>query len=152
MNGTELSAEEQQELKAMQIVFISIAAMAFLFLLGAIVLSQLRGPLTPGLKEYHKWLLGGAAIFSLACSLWGKQQFARAVETAKTSLNPLSGKLTMYRTSLIIYLAITELPIIFCIILSVLTGNFVFQVYAAVLLGFMLPAMPRKEKVLGQLQ
>lgn len=152
MNGTELSTEEQQALRAIQLVFISTAAMVFLFLLGAIVFNQLSGPLKPELKEYHNWLLGGAAIFSFACSVRGKQQFARAVETAKTSLNPLSGKLTIYRSSLIIYLAITELPIIFCIILSVLTGNFVFQVYAAVLLGFMLSAMPWKEKVLNQLQ
>ncbi|HEX2844964.1 MAG TPA: hypothetical protein VHN59_00340 [Chitinophagaceae bacterium] len=152
MGITELSAKEQQELKAMQIVFVSITTAALLFLLGAIVFSQSHGPLAPGIKTYYSWLLGGAAIFSFACSIWGRQQFARGVETAKTSLNPLEGKLTMYRTSLIVYLAITELPIIFCIILSLLTGNFVFQVYAAVLIGFMLPAMPRKEKVISQLQ
>lgn len=152
MSITGLSAKEQQELKAIQIVFISITAAAFLFLLGAIVFSQSHGPLAPGIKAYHNWLLAGAVILSFACSLWGRQQFARGVETAKTSLNPLEGKLAMYRTSLIVYLAITELPVIFCIILSLLTGNFVFQIYAAVLLGFMLPAMPGKEKVISQLQ
>ena len=122
-----------------------------MFLLAAVVFSQLRGPLSPELKPYEGWLLAGVAVFAFACSLWAKQQFAKAITTAKNSLNPLAGKLTMYRSALIVYLAISELPILFCIVLSIMTGNFVFQVYAAVLLGFMLSAMPRKDKVIGQL-
>lgn len=153
MNSTEsLSPEEKQELKAMRIFFTAVVALVSVFLLGSIVFNQVSGPVAPELASWKNWLLGGTALFSILCAIQGKLRFSRAIESAKTSLNPLAGKLRLYKNALIAYLAITELPVLLSIILSITTGNFVFQVYAAVLFGFMLSAIPKAGKVISQLQ
>jgi hypothetical protein len=147
-----LSPEEKQELRGMRIFFIAVVTLVAVFLLGSIVFNQVSAPVAPQLASWKNWLLGGTAIFSAICAVQGKLRFSRAIESAKTSLNPLAGKLRLYKNALIAYLATTELPVLLSIILSIITGNFVFQVYAAVLFGFMLSAMPRAEKVINQLQ
>ena len=136
----------------MRIFFTAIVTVVALFLLGSIIYIQVGGPMAMQLKSWEDWLLGGAALFSLICTIQGRLQFARGIESAKTSLNPLAGKLAAYKKAFVIYMATMELPIILSIILSLTTGNFKFQVFAAVLLGFMLSAMPRTEKVINQLQ
>jgi len=109
------------------------------------------GPMNPGLNQHRTWLIVGVAAFSFICTVLAKRSIIRAIEAAKISSNSLSDKLEKYRSALIIYIALSELPIIFCLVISFLTGDFVFQVFAAVLLGYLLAEMPKKEKVLRQI-
>jgi hypothetical protein len=150
MNET-LTNEEKQLLRNILLIFAAMAGMLGFFLLVAIVVSQTIGPLAPELNVYHNWLLGGVAAISFTCMLLAKRHLQRQTESAKTSPNPLSGKLEKYRSAFIVYMALSEFPVLLCITFSLLTGNFVFQVFAAVLLGYLLAGMPKKEKVLSHL-
>jgi hypothetical protein len=44
------------------------------------------------------------------------------------------------------------MPVLLSIILFIFTGNFVFQVYAAIFLGFMLAIAPIPRKVIAELE
>lgn len=139
-------------LKSIRMLFIAMAGMLSLLLLLTIVFTQILGPMRPELNQHRTWLIVGVAVFSFICTLLAKRSIIRAIEAAKNSSNLLSEKLTKYRSALIIYLALSELPVICCLIISFLTGDFVFQVFAAVLLGYLLAEMPKREKVLRQLE
>jgi|SRR6218665_84189 len=143
--------KEEQLLRNIRILFMTMVGMLALMLMLAIVFTQIRGAMKPELDQYRTWLIVGVAVFSFICTVFAKKTITRTIEAAKNSSNPLSDKLTKYRSALIAYIAISELPILFCLIISFLTGDFVFQVFAAVLLGYLLAEMPRKEKVLRQL-
>lgn len=147
-----LSKEEEQLLKSIRVLFMAMAGMLALMLTLAIVFTQIQGPMTPELNQHRTWLIAGVAVLSFVCTLFAKKTMTRTIEAAKNSSNPLADKLTKYRSALIVYVAVSELPILVCLIVSFLTGDFVFQVFAAVLLGYLLAEMPKREKVLRLLE
>lgn len=138
--------------KGTLILFLSIVSGIFLFMLVAVVFGQSRGPLVPGLNKYHTALMIGMAAVSFACLLLSKQMFTQGVEVAKDSLNTLNDKLNLHRTALVKYVVICEIPVMLSIVLFLLTGNFTFQVYAGVFIGFMLSMTPTRSKIAEQLQ
>lgn len=140
-----------KNLKGTLILFLSIVISIFLFMLIAILFGQARGALKPELNRHHTVLTIGMVIVSFACLLVSRQLFAKGMEAAKNSLNALEGKLNLHRTTLIRYLVLCEIPVLLSIILFLLTGNFVFQIYAGVFIGFMLTATPTRKKVAEQL-
>lgn len=146
-----LTDEEKQLLKTILLVFAGLVSMIGIFLLVTIVFTQTQGALMPALNVHHNWLLTGAAVLSFACTVSAKRYMMKSVQTVKDLPDSLPGKLIRYRSSLIIYMAISEVPILACLVLSLLTGNFVFQVFSAVLLGYLLAELPRREKVLAKL-
>jgi hypothetical protein len=147
-----LTEQDKQLLKNILLIFIAMVSMQGILLLVAIVFAQSEGPLMPGINAYYDSLLIGTVALSFICTVLAKRHIMKFTRAAKNSSNPLSEILIKYRTALIVYMAISELPVLVCIVLSVLTGNFVFQVFAAVLLGYLLAEMPRKDKVLSQLR
>ena len=151
MNET-LTDQDKQLLKNILLIFIAMVSMLGILLLVAIVVAQSPGPLMPELNTHYNSLLIGTVALSFICTVFAKRHIMKFTRAAKNSPNPLTDILIKYRTALIVYMAISELPILICIVLSLLTGNFVFQVFAAVLLGYLLAEMPRKEKVLSQLR
>ena len=94
----------------------------------------------------------GIGVFSLGCLIVGRQVLSKGTAAAKNSLNPLRDKLSQYRSSLIRYLVICEVPALLGVILFMLTGNFVFQVFSAVFLGFMLAVAPIRRRVVAALE
>jgi hypothetical protein len=118
----------------------------------AILVGQTRGPLIPDLNKYHTTIAIGMAVISFLCLLFAKQQLTRGVQAAKNSLNPLNEKLNMHRNALIKYLFICEMPVFLSIIIFMFTGNFIFQIYAAVFIGFMLTVMPTRKKITEDLE
>jgi Na+/melibiose symporter-like transporter len=129
------------------ILFLSIVIGIFLFMIVAILVGQTRGPLMPDLNKHHTTIAIIMAVVSFVCLLFAKQQLTSGVQAAKNSLNPLSEKLNMHRNALIKYLFICEMPVFLSIIIFMLTGNFIFQIYAAVFIGFMLTVMPTRKKI-----
>jgi len=120
-------------------------------MLVAIIIGQTRGPLMPDLNKNYRLTVIITAAVSIVCLYFAKALFAKEMEAAKNSINPLNEKLNLHRQSLIKYLLILEMPVMLSIILYLLCANFVFQVYAGVFLGFMLTMTPTKKKVAEQL-
>lgn len=144
-------ATPKKNLKATLILFISIVTGIFLFMLVAIIIGQTRGPLAPELNKNYRVIAIAMAAVSFGCLFFARQQYVKGVATAKDSLNPLNDKLNLHRSALIKYLFICEVPVFLSIIVFMLTGNFVFQIYAAVFVGFMLTVMPTRKKVSAEL-
>ncbi len=146
------SASAKESLKATLIIFSGIVTGVFVFMLVAIFTNQAKGPLVTDLSKYEANIIWGVGIFCLACLVIARRMLWKGITAAKNSLNPLHDKLTQYRSSLIRYLVLCEVPALLSIILFILTGNFVFQVFAAVLLGFMLAAAPIRSRVVAALE
>jgi hypothetical protein len=146
------SASAKENLRATLIIFFGIVTGVFVFMLIAIFMNQANGPLIPGLDKYHTIITWGAGAFSLVCLVVGRQVLRKGTAAAKNSLNPLQDKLSQYRSSLIRYLAICEVPASLGVILFMLTGNFVFQLFSAVFLGFMLAVAPIRRRVVAALE
>jgi uncharacterized membrane protein len=146
------SASAKENLRATLIIFFGLVTGVFVFMLVAIFLNQSNGPFVPAINKYETGIIWGAATFSLACLVVARRMLWKGITGAKNSLNTLQDKLTRYRSSLIIYLAICEMPALLSIILFMLTGNFIFQVFAAVFLGCMLAVAPIRRRVIGALE
>ncbi|MEP7374877.1 MAG: hypothetical protein ABI675_15880 [Chitinophagaceae bacterium] len=146
------SASAKENLRATLIIFFGIVTGVFVFMLVAIFIGQNKDPLVPDLNKYQTVITWGIGIFSLICLIVGRQILSKGTTAAKNSLNPLPEKLSQYRSSLVRYLVICEVPALSGVILFMLTGNFVFQVFAAVFLGFMLGVAPIRRRVVAALE
>jgi hypothetical protein len=142
----------KESLQGTLILFTSIVSSIFLFMVVAFIVSQAKGPLAPALNKYHTGFSLGMAALSLACLITAKRIFNKAITGAKNSLNPLNDKLNQHRSALVRYLVICEVPVVLSVILFMLTGNFVFQVYAGVFLGFMLAMTPVRRRIIAELE
>jgi hypothetical protein len=146
------SASAKQYLKVTLILFSGIVTGVLVFMLVAVFTNQSNGPLVAGLNKYEMIIIWGVGLFCLLCLVIARRMLWKGTIAAKNSLNPLQDKLTQYRSSLIRYLVICEVPALLSIVLFMLTGNFIFQVFAAVLLGFMLAAAPVRRRVVAALE
>lgn len=147
-----LVATPKKHLKITMVLFAAIVTGILLFMLVALFINHTSGPLLPRFNKYTTVLVGATTILSMLCWLAGRRLFQKGTMAAKDSLKPLNDKLNAYRLSLVKCLAIVELAVILNILLFLFTGNFVFQVYGAVLLGFMLAIAPVKRRVNSQLE
>ncbi|MEI9946114.1 MAG: hypothetical protein WDN26_18065 [Chitinophagaceae bacterium] len=146
------TAPPKKNLKITLILFLAIVIGIFLFMLASVLIIQTRGALMPDLNKNRVILIAIITAISFACLLGAKVLMAKGVAAAKNSLNPLNDKLNEHRSALIKYLVICEMPVMLGIILFLLTGDFIFQVFAAVFIGFMLSMAPTKKRVTDQLQ
>lgn len=146
-----MSDTAKRHLKITMILFTAIVTGILLFILAALFVHNTRGPLLPGLNKHTTVLVGATTIFSMLCWLAGRRILLKGIAAAKDSLKPLIDKLNAYRLSLVKCLAIVELAVILNILLFLFTGNFVFQFFGAILLGFMLAIAPVKRRVINQL-
>ena len=151
MSKPAIATTPKKNLKGTFILFLSIVIGIFLFMLVAIIIGQSKGPLMPALTKNYRLMVIITAAVSIVCLYFAKALFAKDMEAAKNSINPLNEKLNQHRQSLIKYLLILEMPVMLSIILYLLCANFVFQVYAGIFLGFMLTMTPTKKKVAEQL-
>lgn len=142
----------KKNLKTTLILFLSIVIGIFLFMLAAVLIGQTRGPLMPELNKQYTVFITGLIAVSFVCLLSARYLLAKGITSAKNSLNPLNEKLNLHRATLIKYLVLCEVPVMLSIILFLLTGNFVFEIFAAVFIGFMLSVAPTKKRVAEQLE
>jgi Na+/melibiose symporter-like transporter len=145
-----LTPQEKKQLRTIRFVFIAMAGFLAIIFLSAIVYVTVEGPLEPSLNVYRTWLLIACVSVTLICGWIGRKRLIKTIEAAKNSSESLSAKLAKYQSSLIVYLALTEMPMIFCIVLLVCTGDSFYQIFAAALLGSLLVQYPKEEKVLRQ--
>ncbi len=146
------ASASKEILRGLMILTAAMATGVFLFMVVAVVMNQINGP--PGLqwKEYQVQLSWIVAVVCIICFLMARWNFSKGIQAAKNSINPLNEKLNRYRTSLIQYLAVCEAPALLSIVIFILTGYFVFLVFAAVMLGFMLAVVPLRRRVVTALE
>jgi hypothetical protein len=77
-----------------------------------------------------------------------RKQLQMALEPQRT----LAEKLQYYRVGLLMDMANKEFIIILSAIIFLMTGDFAYLAFAAVMLGFMLAARPQKSKLQSILQ
>ena len=142
----------KKNLQGTLILFSFIVIGISLLMVAAVIFIQLQGPLAPELKKYHTAFIWAMAALSFICLFAAKRMFSKRIADAKKTLNPLNEKLNQHRTALIRFLVICEMPVLLSIILFIFTGNFVFQLYAAILLGFMLAVAPIPRRVIAELE
>ncbi len=141
-----------KELRTTMTIFIGITALVFLFLLAAIFIVQSLGPLKPGWNEYLSFLKWGSAILSTLLLVFARQVFHKSIAAAKNSLILAGGKLSHHRTALVKYLGICEFAAILNIVLFIFTGQSIFIIIAAVVLGFMLAMTPSRRRLVMLLE
>jgi len=146
------AASPKENLRATMIIFSGMITGVFAFMLVGIFINQADGPFVPDLDKYYTIMAWGTGTFSLVCLIVGRQVLRKGTAAAKNSLNPLPDKLSQYRSSLIRYLAICGVPAVLGVILFILTGNFVFQLFSAVFSGFMLAVAPIRRRVVATLE
>ena len=147
-----LATTPRKQLKVTMILFTAIVTGILLLMLAALLINQSSGPLQPQFNSYKTVLTGATALVSLVGLLLGRRIFHRGITAAKNSLKPLAGKLNAHRSSLIKCLAIVETGVVLNIVLFLFTGNFVFLVFGAMLLGFILSIAPIPRRVVTQLE
>ena len=153
MSGTgSSSAGPKEMLRALLILFAAMVIGVFMFMLIAVFINQVQGPFLPDWEKYQSIITWMIAAGSLICLVVAWKAFSKGMSAAKNSLNPLIDKLGRYRSSLILYLAICEAPALTNIIMFILIGNFVFLVFASILLGFMLAVAPIRRRVIAALE
>jgi hypothetical protein len=150
--STTSNVSARENLRGTMMTFSAIVAGVFLFMLVTIFIGQTNQPLIHGLDKYERMITWGIALFSLTCLGIARVVLMKGVAAAKNSLKPLQDKLRQYRFSLIRYLVICEVPALLSIMLFMLTGNFIFQLFAAVFLGFMLAVAPIRRRVIAALE
>ncbi len=123
-----------------------------LLLMAAIVLNEMEGALAESWATNPKALVAGSVTLCFLCLLLAKQLLHRGVQRAKKTLNTLAGKLNAYRSALVNYLLICELPVLVNIFLFLATANWTFMVLSAVMLGCMLAVYPSRSRLGAQLQ
>lgn len=138
------------EMRVTKFVFFAITGFVILFFFAALVIVQYQPPVGAETEQYELWKWV-AAVLSLLALFLAKRVFYKGSNTAKNSLIPLPGKLRIYRRALLVYLALMELGSFVNIVLFILSGNFIFLAFAAVLLGFMLAMNPSRRRVVADL-
>ena len=151
-SSTTSAASPKENLRATMLIFSGMVTGIFVCMLVAIFINQANGPFVPGLDKYYTIIAWSTGTFSLVCLMVGRQVLRKGTAAAKNSLNLLPDKLSQYRSSLIRYLAMCGLPALLGIILFILTGNFVFQLFSAVFSGFMLAVAPIRRRIVAALE
>ncbi|HEX5652664.1 MAG TPA: hypothetical protein VFX58_06300 [Chitinophagaceae bacterium] len=151
MNSDTPYQSPKENLKMIRVLFGALVAGVFLFLLMAIFINRVNGPLTTELREFSKYLPGLALSLSLICLFIAVLAYKKGVVEARNLTAPLNEKLNQYRSFLIKYLAFCEGPALFCIVVFIMTGDARILTIAAVLLVAMLAITPSKKRVVNDL-
>lgn len=138
--------------KSIRILSAALAIAASLFVLMALLLNQYWGTSQPEWNAYRTWILTGLALLSFLLLLSGRMAMRKQLQMALEPQRSLAEKLHYYRAGLIMDMANKEAVIILSSIIFLLTGDFTYLAFAAVMIGFMLAARPLKSKLQSVLQ
>ncbi len=141
----------KENFRAIRIFYIALVIGVVLFLLMALFIHNLNGPLYKEMIEYYKVLISIAVALALLCLFFASQGFKKGILGAKNVAGPLNNKLNYYRNLLIRYMALCELPAIFSVIIFLVTGEFWMLTITFVMLAAMLSVAPTPKRVITDL-
>lgn len=138
--------------KNIRIMCLAMVIMTGLFLLVALIICEVSGPVRPGINEYRKWLLPGLAVMTFFVFLIARARYQRGILNLRESGGTLPQKLSAYRVVLVKYIASIEWVVILGSILFLSTADFSYLAFSAIIIGFMAANLPRKNRVTVLLQ
>jgi hypothetical protein len=138
-------------LKSIQILFYSMVLGVALF---AIVINVIHFIIPAPLqnKSFESDLFIGICLFDVICLTIARNLFIKKIAVASRPGMILVQKLKSYKTALIIYLVICEVPALITLVIFFLTGNKRFLVLAVIIWLGMLLKYPKKIKIINELQ
>jgi hypothetical protein len=134
-------------LRAIRVFFGAIITGAVIFAVIAVVMIKLQGHLMPETEEYQHIFLYTAGAVAIICWIFAVNMYNKGIVAAKDSLILLPGKLNLYRTALIKYVALCEAPALFGIIVFFMTANYAALVITGVMIIAMLAKTPSRKRV-----
>ncbi|MEI9810206.1 MAG: hypothetical protein WDO16_21345 [Bacteroidota bacterium] len=138
-------------LRGIRIFFGAIIAGALLFAVIVVIVNKVQGHLMPEIKEYEYAFLYAAAGIAVVCLIIAYNAYNKEMAVAKNSLIPLTGKLNLYRTALIKYVALCEGPALFGIIVLFMTANYAALIITGIMIAAMLAKAPTRRRVTDDL-
>jgi uncharacterized membrane protein YbhN (UPF0104 family) len=108
--------------------------------------------LEPPAKELEKILQVVALTVTAACVYAGITLFKKRLQQIREMQTGAKEKFEKYRSACILQWALTEAPVLLCIICLFLTGNYAFLALAAVLIILFAMMAPSKIKIILHLQ
>ena len=136
--------------RAIRIFFMAIISGSLIFT-GMVLFLDSIGTSTASVKDGKNIFLFVAAGIAVICFGAAWTGYNKGIAAAKDSLISLTGKLNLYRTTLIKYVALCEMPALFGIIAFYVTGNYLTLVITAAMLAAMLIKAPVKKRIVDDL-
>jgi hypothetical protein len=138
-------------LRSIRVVFGAIITGALIFAIVVIVLIKLQGRQMPETEEYQHIFLYVLAGVAAICWIVAINTYNKAMVAAKDSLILLPGKLNLYRSALIKYIALCEGPALFGIIVYFMTANYIALAITGIMIVAMLAKTPTLKRVADDL-
>lgn len=151
MSQYQVPGTPKEILRAIRIFFGAIITGAVIFAVIVVVMIKLQGPLMPEVEEYEHIFLYTVAIVAAICWIAAVNMYNKGIVAAKDSLILLPGKLNLYRTALIKYIALCEGPALFGIIIFFMTANYTALAITGVMIVAMLSKTPTRKRVADDL-
>lgn len=108
--------------------------------------------LEPPAKELEKILQVVALTITATCVYAGITIFKKRVQQIREMQTGAKGKFEKYRSACILQWALTEAPVLLCIICLFLSGNYAFLALAAVLILLFAMMAPSRIKIMLHVQ
>ena len=148
MNSQQLTFKDY--FKSIQVIhFALMTGVLFFAVIAYILVSQ--GFAVGGLENIDNLLSAFVPVFLIAGLFSGNFLFKIKVNEAKEKPG-LMEKFNLYRSALIIKLALVEGPAFFSIVFYMLTGKFLYLVLTGFLLAVFYYYKPTREKIIGDLE
>lgn len=149
-NGPQYNTPKEN-FRAIRVLFSALVIGVVLFILMAVIIHRLNGPLAHEIKEYNRIFIGIAVALALICLLIASQLYRKGILAAKNLTGPLNNKLNNYRSFLVKYLALCEGPALFGVVIFLITGEFWVLAITGIMLMAMLSVAPTPKRVITDL-
>lgn len=146
-NSINATDSPRQIWKATRLLFFAIIAGASAFMVVTIIVNAWKGALMPEWIQYRSWFLIGLAVATFVVLLAARNSFKKSIMRARQFEISLPEKLMHYRKGIAKYLAFSELIVFAGAALFMYTGDFTYLAFAAIIIGFMLSNIPRKNRI-----
>ena len=148
---TSTSTRAKDALRAISVFFYSMFGGLLMFALIVFALNFLQAPALPDQSLVRIFFIAVLAIAAISIFIATRLYKKRITDALSPGLI-LMDKLTIYRSALILYLALCEGAGLFAVIVYFLTGYKLLLIVVAVVLLAMLQKRPEKSKIFNELQ
>jgi len=147
-----LKGTVKEQLRAIRIIVVAISSGIILFTAIIAAIVYFSGPFlekeeVPG----STFFLGISVLFAIVFFYIAINRFNKKLTEIKNGLNSLADKLNLYRTAIILYLGLCELPALISAIIFLLTGNYYLLIITGVAVYLMFSKFPSGGKMADEL-
>jgi len=142
----------KNHLRAIRIITIAMSCGVMFFTAIIVTIVCFAGPLLERGEGPRDTIFSGISILFAVIFLYlAIHLFNKKLTEIKSGLNSLAVKLNFYRTAIILYLGLCELPALFSAIIFLLTGNYYLLLITGVAVYLMFSKFPSGGKMADEL-